>query len=104
MYMAANGWSSFAHILEFDDGEDSHYITIRMGDGGVQKQLVEVGQTYIYEIKADDGWEVNTVSFDGKDMTSQLLNGQFSTPVITGNAELNVVFRQIGSSIKKCRQ
>ena len=101
MYMTADEWSEFANILEFEDGEDVHYITIRMGDGGVLKQSVDVGKTYTYTVCADEGWEVNTLTFDGKDMTSLLMDDQFSTPVITGNAELNVVFKQIDTNIKE---
>lgn len=100
MYMSAPGWSEFVNIVEYEDGEDAHYITIRMGDGGVLKQSVEVGQTYTYAVSADEGWEVNTLTFDGKDMTSLLLDGQFSTPVITSNSELNVVFKQIDTNVK----
>ena len=94
MYMAAAGWSEFVNIMEFEDGEDAHYITIRTGDGGVVKQSVEVGKIYTYIISADEGWSVNTLTFDGKDVTGQMLDGQYSTPVITGNAELNVVFKK----------
>ena len=101
MYMAAPGWSEFVNIQEFEDEEDAHYITIRLGDGGVLKQSVEVGNTYVYAVAADEDWEVSTVTFDGKDMTSQLLNGQFSTPVITGNSELNVVFRQTSTRVNE---
>ena len=101
MYMAASGWMDFVNIQEFEDGEDVHYITIRMGDGGVLKQSVEVGNTYTYAVSADEGWEVSTLTFDGKDMTSLLLDGQFSTPVITGNSELNVVFGEKGNSVKE---
>ena len=101
MYMSASGWSEFVNIQEFEDGEDVHYITIRMGDGGVLKQSVEVGNTYTYPVSADEGWEVSTLTFDGKDMTSLLMDGQFSTPVITGNSELNVVFREKGSSVEE---
>lgn len=100
MFMSATEWSKFVNIVEYEDGEDAHYITIRMGDGGVLKQSVEVGQTYTYAVNADEGWEVNTLTFDGKDMTSLLLDGQFSTPVITGNSELNVVFKQKDTSVK----
>ena len=99
MYMAAPGWSEFVNIVEYEDGEDAHYITIRMGDGGVLKQSVEVGKTYTYAVSADEGWKVNTITFDGKDMTLLLLDGQFSTPVITGNSELNVVFKQTDTRI-----
>ena len=101
MYMTADEWSNFANILEFEDGEDVHYITIRMGDGGVLKQSVDVGKTYTYTVCADEGWEVNTLTFDGKDMTSLLMDDQFSTPVITGNSELNVVFKQNETGLKK---
>ena len=101
MYMSAPGWSEFVNILEYEDGQDAHYITIRMGDGGVLKQSVEVGQTYTYAVSADEGWEVNTLTFDGKDMTSLLMDGQFSTPVITSSAELNVVFKEIGTNVKE---
>lgn len=96
MYMSASGWSEFVNIMEYEDGEDAHYITIRMGDGGVMKQSVEVGKVYTYTVNADEGWDISTVTFDGKDMTSLLLNGQFSTPVIIGDVELNVVFKQRG--------
>ena len=101
MFMSAPEWSKFVNILEYEDGEDAHYITIRMGDGGVLKQSVEVGQTYTYAVSADEGWEVNTLTFDGKDMTSLLMDGQFSTPVITSSAELNVVFKEIGTNVKE---
>ena len=101
MYMAASGWSNFKNIQEYDDDEDAHYITIRMGEGGVLKQMVETGNTYIYMVEADEGWEVNTLTFNGKDMTALLLNGQFSTPVITGNSELNVVFKQRSTEVKE---
>lgn len=101
MYMSAPGWMEFVNIVEYEDGEDAHYITIRMGDGGVLKQSVEVGQTYTYAVSADEGWEVNTLTFDGKDMTSLLMDGQFSTPVITSSAELNVVFKQIDTNVKE---
>ena len=101
MYMAAEGWSEFVNIVEYEDGQDAHYLTIRMGDGGALRQSVELGKVYIYSIQPDDGWEVNSITFNGNDVTSQLMDGQFSTPVITGNAELNVVFVKRGSGMKE---
>ena len=38
-------------IVEFEEGDDAHYITIRMGDGGALKQSVEVGKTYLYKVE-----------------------------------------------------
>ena len=100
MFMSAPIWSEFVNIVEYEDGEDAHYITIRMGDGGVLKQSVELGKTYTYAVSADEGWEVNTLTFDGEDMTALLMEGQFSTPVLIRDAELNVVFKQKGNDIK----
>lgn len=100
-YKAASVWKEFKNIQEYGDDEDAHYITIRMGEGGVLKQMVETGNTYIYMVEADEGWEVNTLTFNGKDMTALLLNGQFSTPVITGSSELNVVFKQRSTEVKE---
>ncbi len=104
MFMSATVWNEFTNIVEFEDGDDAHYITIRMGDGGELQQSVELGKIYTYKVKADDGWTVNTLTFNGQDMTGQLLDGQFSTPVITGDAELNVVFKQEASNIKSMKQ
>lgn len=86
-------------ISKADDGQE-YFITIRMGDGGFLMQPVELEQTYTYTVCADEGWEVNTLTFDGQDMTEQLSDGQFSTPAITGNSELNVVFKQKDTSVK----
>ena len=101
MYMSAPGWFEFENIVEFENKETAHYITIRMGDGGVLKQSVKVGEIYTYTINADDGWEINTLTFNGKDMTSLLKEEQFSTPVITGNSDLHVVFQQKGNSVNE---
>ena len=100
MYMSATGWNEFTNIVEFEDGGDAHYITIRMGNGGALKQSVEIGKTYLYVVQPDEGWSVSTVTFNGTNMTSMLIDGQFSTPVIIGNSELNVVFKQNASSAK----
>ena len=54
MYMSAPVWMEFVNIVEYEDGANAHYITIRMGDGGVLKQSVERGKTYTYTICADD--------------------------------------------------
>ncbi len=104
MFMSAAVWNEFTNIVEYEDEASAHYITIRMGDGGELQQSVELGKIYIYKVKADEGWTVNTLTFNGLDMTGQLLDGQFSTPVITGDAELNVVFKQEASNIKSMKQ
>ena len=99
MYASAPVWMDFTNIKEFDDGEDVHFIAIKQA-GGCVKQHVELGNTYQYTLEAEDGWEINSVSFNGIDVTGQLYNGMYSTPIITGNSELNVVFRQMSDGVK----
>ena len=103
-YKNKTPWSGFMEIVAIGNEGEEYYIAIRIGDGGVLLQPVELGKTYTYKVEPDDGWTVNTLTFNGQDMTGQLLDGQFSTPVITGDSELNVVFKQEASNIKSMKQ
>lgn len=101
-YKSKTPWSGFMEVVTIE-GEE-YFLTIRLGEGGITRQPVEKDQSYTFEFIPDEGWTVNTLTFNGQDMTSQLLDGQFSTPVITGDAELNVVFKQEASNIKSMKQ
>lgn len=94
MYMVAPGWIDFVNIQEYADDEDeTHYITIKQGDGGAVRQVVELGKTYQYQFVPTEGWSINTATFNGSDITGLLNNGLlFTTPVITGDSEISVVF------------
>ena len=93
MYMVAPGWIDFVNIQEYADDEDeTHYITIKQGDGGAVRQVVELGKTYLYQFVPTEGWSINTATFNGSDITGLLNNGLFTTPVITGDSEISVVF------------
>ena len=103
-YKSKTPWSGFMEVVAIGNEGEEYYLAIRIGDGGLLLQSAELGQTYTYKVEPDDGWTVNTLTFNGQDMTGQLLDGQFSTPVITGDAELNVVFKQEASNIKSMKQ
>ena len=103
-YKSKTPWSGFMEVVAIGNEGEEYYLAIRMGDGGTLLQPIELGQTYTYKVEPDEGWTVNTLTFNGEDMTNQLLDGQFSTPVITGDAELNVVFKQKASNIKSMKQ
>ena len=91
MYMSAPVWINFGNIIEVDEPEEACYVTIRQGEGGAVKQSVKLGESYSYVFTPDAGWKIHTVTFNGEDVTSLLYNGQYSTPVITGDSELSVV-------------
>ncbi len=103
-YKAKTPWSGFMEVVPIGNEGEEYYLAIRIGDGGALLQPVELGKTYLYKVEPDEGWTVNTLTFNGEDMTGQLLDGQFSTPEITGDAELNVVFKQEASNIKSMKQ
>lgn len=100
MYMSAPEWINFKHIQEFSDDGEIHFITIKQAESGVVKQVAELGKTYQYLFEPAEGWELNTVTFNGNDVTWMLSNGLFTTPAITGDVELSVVFRQKGNDVK----
>ena len=92
MYMSAPVWIEFGNIIEVEGPSDICYLTLRQGEGGVAKQTIGTGQCYGFTFIPDAGWRIHTVSFNGEDVTSQLSDGQYSTPVITGDSELSVVY------------
>lgn len=94
MYMSAPVWIDFVNIQEFSSGDDTAYITVKQGTGGAVKHVVEMGKAYQFVIEPEANWEINTATFNGNDITWLLNYGQFTTPVITGNSEISVVFKQ----------
>ena len=75
------------------------YVTIQYADGGCVKHQVEKGKTYNYLIAPADGWQIHSVSFNGNDVTAELSSKNvFTTPAITSNSVLNVVFEKGGTT------
>lgn len=77
---------------------DAIYMTIKQ-EGGKIIQEIEKGVSYEYQIIALYGWQINTVTFNGVDVTSQLTDNWFTTPVITDNSEFAVVFKSMSDGI-----
>ncbi|MBQ0085482.1 MAG: leucine-rich repeat domain-containing protein, partial [Prevotella sp.] len=100
LYWVAPVWSEFTNIVEYDEPEDvSYYITINGLEGGEIMQKVDIGMTYSYKFKPYEEWEINSVTFNGVDVTSQLQDSIFSTPAIAGNSTLSVVYKKVSSAI-----
>ena len=99
-YRAADVWGKFVEIKEYETPEDvSYYITINGLEGGEIMQKVDIGMTYSYKFKPYEEWEINSVTFNGVDVTSQLQDSIFSTPAIAGNSTLSVVYKKVSSAI-----
>lgn len=82
--------------------EDPVYLTTKDAVSGQFKLVVEKGNQYTYKIEAESGWSINTVTFNGADVTTQLdANKQYTTPAITGNSVLNVSYQNSGTAVSQ---
>lgn len=99
MYWVAKDWDSFINLIEEDVYDNAIYLTIKHADNGSLKQLVYPNLKYTYIIIPSENWQINTVTFNGIDVTSQVDNDQYTTPAIVENSILNITFKNIAVSI-----
>jgi hypothetical protein len=67
-------------------------LAIKSAENGVVNHLSNYGDTPSFSFTASAGWKVNTVTYNGIDVTSSLVNGVYTVAAITANALLNVSF------------
>lgn len=72
-------------------------LSISTADSGVVTSDVAYGTQTSYTIVPAEGWKVNSVWFNGDDVTGELTDGAYLTPGITMPSTLNVVFEKDGS-------
>ena len=73
-------------------------LTIKTGDGGQVGVSMKRNETYDCFINVEDGWQINTVLFNGSDVTSRLDGNLYTTPKLSNDAILIVTFEQNGES------
>lgn len=98
-YKTTPNWMNFTNIVEYGDGDDI-YLTIKQAEYGCLRQRLSSGAVCSFIIAPSEGWIVNSISFNGQDVTDQLRNEEFTTAPMTGNSELAVVFKEIGTDVK----
>lgn len=69
-------------------------LEIQDAEYGISFLRVPEGQTVKYTINSIDGWKLNTISFNGIDVTSAVEGNTYTTPEITGNSLLSVSFEK----------
>ena len=79
-------------------------LTIKQAENGSVKVQVSKGRVYTFTMAPSNGWKVHSVTFNNSDVTNQLTSdGNFTTPAITGNSTLSVVYEQGSSSVNSAR-
>lgn len=77
------------------------YLAIKSADNGSIAQEIEKGKSYSFVITPSESWDIESVSFNGENVTSQLEGNKYTTPAITYDSELNIVYRQNEASAVK---
>lgn len=99
LYACRTGWGSFNTIIEME--MPSIYLTIKLPESGIITHKEVYDEVAELSFKANDGWQINTISFNEDDVTSQLDDeGNYTTPVLTEDATLSVVFEKIPTGIE----
>lgn len=75
-------------------------LSVHSGMGGSVEMSVEWGTPVTFSVKADDEWQVNSVVFNGADVTSEVTNDQYTTTELYQNATLSISFEQVATGIK----
>lgn len=77
------------------------WLTINNAESGSVVERVRMGQKYTYQILPAEGYKVHIVSFNGEGVTEQLdEDGCFTTPYLTGNSTLSVVYESTTTDVK----
>ena len=92
-------WSNFGNNIQ--SFPSYVYLTIKQSTGGVVKARLSVGETYNFYVQPADGVNLKSISFNGTDVTKQLVENTYVTPAITEDSELVVVFDSDSGQSKK---
>lgn len=80
--------------------ENALHLTFLGIEGGKVSIEVEKGKAYTIDLIPDDEWALHSVSFNGEDVSSSVKNNIYTTPAISTNSELHIVFENIGTDVK----
>jgi hypothetical protein len=97
LYAAHEKWKNFAKI---DAIEEQVYLTIRQAEQGCVRQAMNIGESYQLTVVPDEGWKINSVMFNDEDVTGMLVDNTYTTPAITADAVLSVVFESADNKVR----
>ena len=75
-------------------GCPSVFLTLHDGSSGKTDILIDQCNTFKAGFVPDEGWVIESVSYNGADVTDQLQEGYYNTPEVTENSTLSVVYKQ----------
>ena len=106
VYSSAYDWRYFNKIKEDMELDGTVYyanLTVKQGTTGFTRQPMKAAERHTIYIGSLDGYKVNAITFNGEDMTDNLVDGYFTTPEITGESVLSISFELTQPSSAKAR-
>ncbi len=94
-YASAYEWRYFNKTKEDRTMEGKVYyanLTVMQGTTGYTKQALKVDERYSIFIGSINENQINAVSFNGNDVTDELLNGYYTTPELKGESVLSISY------------
>lgn len=70
------------------------YLTIQDGANGKIDVMVEECKTFKLAFEPEKGWSIESVSFNGDDVTEQLQDDLYETPEISENSTISIVYKK----------
>lgn len=95
VYSSAYEWRYFNKIKEdMEMGGNVYYanLVVQQGAEGYTRQQVKTEEQYIIYIGSYGINKINTVLFNGKDVTNEVINGYYTTPEIKGESILSISY------------
>lgn len=95
LYSSAYEWRYFNKIKEdMEIGGNTYYapLKIQQGTNGYIVQNIKADETYTFNIAANGESKINSILFNGEDVTDQLINGKYTTPQIKSASVLSISY------------
>ena len=94
-YSSAYEWRYFERIKEDMEMDGNVYyanLVVQQGIEGYTRQAVKTEEQYTIYIGSYGVNKINSVVFNGEDVTSSVVNGYYTTPVIKGASVLSITY------------
>ena len=101
LYASAYDWRYFEKIKEDMESDGTVYyanLTVQQGTTGYTRQSMKSDERYTIFIGSLGEYKVNAVTFNGFDVTEDIVDGYYTTPEIKGESILSISY-EIPSNI-----
>lgn len=88
-------YQEFSEIEEDDNPEERALLYVRFPQKGAIATEEHFGERITFKLEAEEGWDIASICFNGEDFSEAISeSGYFTTPQITCDSELDVVFKK----------